>query len=124
MIKKILLVEDDKDLLDILKKKFEQEGLNILTAETGEKALQIINSDEKPALIVLDILLPDIDGITILSELVSNKDTRDIPVIILSNLDQKDSFEQVRAIGDYEYLVKSKTDFNDLVKKIKERLGL
>lgn len=120
--KKILLVEDDPELLDVMTAKLSLSGLEFAVAETGRQALDYLVKN-RPALILLDILLPDIDGLTILSELVKNEETKAIPVIILSNLADQASMEQAEAIGPYEYLVKTKTDLNDLVKKIKGKIG-
>ncbi|OGY45931.1 MAG: hypothetical protein A3J62_04005 [Candidatus Buchananbacteria bacterium RIFCSPHIGHO2_02_FULL_38_8] len=121
--KKVLLVEDDLDLLNLMKKKLTQEGFEPISAETGQQALDYL-AKSKPDLILLDILLPDIDGITVLSEIVNKKETKGIPVIILSNLGEQGSFEQVAAIGNYEYLVKAKTELNQVVARIKKKLGI
>lgn len=120
--KTILLVEDDKDLLFLMDRKLTQEGFGVIVSETGQQALDCLQ--EKPDLVLLDILLPDIDGLTVLNEIATHKDTKDIPVIILSNLADKGSLEQVKAIGRYEYLVKARTGLNDVVKKIKQKLNL
>ncbi|MAF13935.1 MAG: hypothetical protein CMI53_03510 [Parcubacteria group bacterium] len=121
--KKILVVEDDKDLLNIIKLKLTEEGFKVDTIQTGSEALDYLENN-KPDLALLDILLPDIDGISILNEIANKPETKDLPVIILSNLADQGSFDQASAIGDYEYLVKSRTDLNDVVKKIKEKLKI
>lgn len=121
--KKILIVEDDKDLLTLVNRKLTDDGFLTVPVETGQQALDYLQK-EKPDLVLLDILLPDIDGLTILNEIANHQETKNIPVIILSNLDEPGSFEQAAAIGDYEYLVKARTDLNVLVKKIKQKLGL
>lgn len=123
MAKKILLVEDDLDLLNLMKIKLTQEGFNVIPVETGQDALNYLKK-ELPDLVLLDILLPDIDGLTILNEIATNPKTKALLVIILSNLADQGSFEQAAAIGKYEYLVKAKTDLSDLVKKIKDKLGI
>lgn len=121
--KKILIVEDDQDLLTLMNKKLTDEGFSVAAAETGQEVLDFLEK-EKPDLVLLDILLPDIDGLTVLNEIATKEETKDIPVIILSNLADQGSVEQAAAIGDYEYLVKAKTDLNDVVKKIREKLGI
>lgn len=121
--KKILLVEDDRDLLLLMNKKLTDSGFSVAAVETGQEALDFLEKD-KPDLVLLDILLPDIDGLTVLNEIATKEKTKDTPVIILSNLADQGSFEQAAAIGDYEYLVKAKTDLNDVVKKIREKLGI
>ncbi len=122
MASKILIVEDDKDLMEIMTKKLSDEGFLIINAETGQEALDKLK--EKPDLVLLDILLPDIDGLSILNEIATNNETKNIPVIILSNLADHGSFEQASAIGKYDYLVKAKTDLNDIVKKIRKKLKI
>ncbi|MFA5021503.1 MAG: response regulator [Patescibacteria group bacterium] len=121
--KKILLVEDDRDLLFLMNKKLADEGFKVIKAETGQEALDILEK-EKPDLVLLDILLPDIDGLTILNEIASHAETKDIPVIILSNLADQGSFEQAAAVGNYEYLVKAKTDLSEVVLRVKKKLGI
>lgn len=120
--KKILIVEDDNDLMELMKMKLMTEGFKVIKAQTGQEALDQLKNN--PDLVLLDILLPDIDGLTVLNEIAKNPKTKDLPVIILSNLADKGSFEQAKAVGDYEYLVKAKTDLSELVGKIKRKLGL
>jgi CheY-like chemotaxis protein len=119
--KTILLVEDDKDLLNLMNKKLTEVGFKVALVETGRQALDYLKQ-EKPDLVLLDILLPDIDGLSVLNQLAANEETKFIPVIILSNLADQGSVEQAAAIGEYEYLVKAKTDLNDVVEKIKQKL--
>jgi len=120
--KKILIVEDDNDLMELMKMKLTTEGFKVIKAQTGQEALDQLKNN--PDLVLLDILLPDIDGLTVLNEIARNPKTKNLPVIILSNLADKGSFEQAKAVGDYEYLVKAKTDLSELVGKIKRKLGL
>src|SRR3989344_3889678 len=122
-IKKILIIEDDKDLLFLLNKKLGNEGFNVITCETGQQALDYL-AKEKPDFILLYILLPDIDGLSILNEIAKSPETKNLPVIILSNLADQGSFDQAAAIGDYEYLVKTKTNLNEVIKKIKIKLEI
>lgn len=121
--KKILLVEDDQDLQEIMSTKLRNAGFEVKQAETGQLALDYL-AKELPDFVLLDIMLPDIDGLTILNEIANNPKLKDLPVIILSNVAETGSFEQAAAIGKYEYLIKAKTDLNDLVRKIKSRLSL
>jgi len=79
-------------------------------------------NNDCPDIAILDILLPDIDGITLLSEMAKNKKLDNLPVIILSNLADQGSLDQVAAVGKFEYLVKAKTDLNELVKHIESKL--
>ena len=119
----ILVVEDDPDLSALMQKKLKAESFESVLAETGREALDYLKS-QRPALILLDILLPDIDGLTVLSEIAKDPAKKTIPIIIFSNLDDKGSFEQASAIGHYDYLVKAKTELSQVVAKIKEKLNL
>jgi DNA-binding response OmpR family regulator len=119
--KRILLVEDDTDLLFLMNKKLTDEGFEVSAMSTGQQALDFLNND-CPDIAILDILLPDIDGITLLSEMAKNKKLDNLPVIILSNLADQGSLDQVAAVGKFEYLVKAKTDLNELVKHIESKL--
>jgi len=121
--KKILLVEDDRDLLELMNKNLVDNGFDTVCAETGQQALDFLQSRDLD-LVLLDIILPDIDGLTVLSEITKNPKLKNLPVIILSNLDDIGSFEQAAAIGQYEYLVKAKTELKTVVAKIKEKLKL
>jgi CheY-like chemotaxis protein len=123
MAKKILIVEDDLDLQEILSLKLKGEGFEIIQAETGQQALDFLAKD-LPDFVLLDILLPDIDGLTILNEIATSPKLKDLPAMIFSNVVEEGSFEQAAAIGQYEYLVKARTGLNDLVKKIRGHLGL
>ena len=120
MSHKILVVEDDSDLQLLMTKKLKLEGFEVIQAITGQDALDALV--KKPDLVLLDILLPDIDGLTVLNEIVGNKATKDLPVIILSNLADHASMEQAQALGQYDYLVKAHTDLNKVVEKIREKL--
>lgn len=122
--KKILVVEDDSDLLNLMNLKLTQEGFDTTLAETGSQALDYLKNQPLPDLVLLDILLPDIDGLSVLNEIANTAKTKKLPVIILSNLADEGSFEQAEAIGHYDYLVKATTDLNTVVKKIREKLGI
>lgn len=118
----ILVVEDDPALLDLLNQKLTSEGFALILASTGQQALDYLEQ-QRLDLVLLDILLPDIDGITILQEIAHRDTTKHLPVIIFSNLDDEGSFKQVAAIGSYTYLVKAKTELKDLVTVIRRKLG-
>jgi len=118
----ILVVEDDPALLDLLNQKLTSEGFALILAPTGQQALELLER-QRLDLVLLDILLPDIDGITILQEIAHRDTTRHLPVVIFSNLDDEGSKQQVAAVGSYTYLVKAKTELADLVAVIRGKLG-
>jgi DNA-binding response OmpR family regulator len=119
---KILLVEDDPFLLSMYTTKFELEGFEVVTAEDGEKGLKLANKD-KADIILLDILLPKMDGFEVLKELKKNQETKDVPVILLTNLSQRDDVEQGLSMGAADYLIKAHFMPSEVVEKIKKILG-
>ena len=90
---KILLIEDDPFLLSMYSTKFEIEKFNVVVADDGEKGLALANK-EAPDIILLDILMPKMNGFEVLENLKAVKKTKDIPVILLTNLNQKDEIEK------------------------------
>jgi len=101
----ILIVDDDDTLTDILSRRLQQQGFTTMTANSGRSGLGIARSD-RPALIVLDLRLPDSDGFAICQQLADSPETCDIPVIILSGLEQPGILRRCRAAGCCYFLRK------------------
>ena len=119
----VLLVEDDVFLAGIYQKKFEMEGYKISIAENGEKGLADAKK-KKPDIILLDILLPKMDGFTVLKNLKADASTKDKPVILLTNLGQKDDVEKGLEAGASDYLIKAHFKPSEIVEKVKKVLHL
>ncbi len=119
---KILLVEDDSFLLGMYATKFEMEDFKVVMAEDGEKAIRVAQK-EMPALILLDIILPKLNGFEVLKQLKANPATAKIPVILLTNLSQKDEIEQGLKMGAEDYLIKAHFMPSEVVEKIKKVLN-
>jgi len=115
------LVEDDVFLANIYKTKFEMEGFNVFLAENGEAALEEVKK-KKPEIILLDILLPKLDGFAVLEKIKADKTTKDIPVILLTNLGQKDDVEKGLEMGAVDYLIKAHFKPSEVVDKVKKVL--
>jgi len=113
MAKRILIAEDEISLLDILRRRVEQLGYEVITAKDGEEALKKTLAD-KPDLILLDILMPKMNGFQVLEEL-KVKQNSPIPVVILTNLDQDDEIEKGKALGAVDYIVKTNVSLKDLM---------
>lgn len=122
MKKKIVLVEDDKILSDALSDGLKEAGFDVLRAFDGEEGLKLVEK-EKPALVLLDILMPKMDGLTVAKRLKSHSETKDIPVIILTVLEKGEPVAKALEAGVYEYLVKSNYKIEEIVAKVKEKLG-
>ena len=123
MKKTILIIEDDPALLVILVDKFRQEGFDILTANNGQGGLNVA-LQQHPDIILLDIIMPVLDGMTTLATLRKSDWGKNVPVMILTNLSDAKKQEEAACLDVHDYLVKSDVTMNNLVQKIKERLGI
>lgn len=119
----VLLVEDDVFLSGIYQKKFEMEGFKISASDNGEKGLADAKK-KKPDIILLDILLPKMDGFSVLKELKEDASTKNIPVILLTNLGQKDDVEKGLEAGAVDYLIKAHFKPSEIVEKVRKVLGI
>lgn len=120
--KKVLLIEDDPLMLNLYKNTFELENVNLVLAPDGLSGIEMAKK-EKPAVIMLDLLMPKMSGYEVLEILKKDPETKDIPVIVLSNmLDTAEIVEKVKKMGAEEYWVKSSYTSEDIVEKIKKYL--
>ena len=120
MATKILLIEDDSMLASMYEERLTEEGYEVSLAFDGEEALE--KAKNRPNLILLDIMLPKLNGFEVLKKLKESAETRHIPVIILTNLGSKSANEDrnlALALGAADYLVKSFHLPNEVVDKIK-----
>jgi len=118
MAKKILVIEDDRFLRELICQKLLKEGYDVVEAIDGEKGTELAKS-EKPDLILLDLILPGIDGFEVLARVKSDPDASRVPVIILSNLGQKDDIEKGLKMGAVDYLIKAHFTPAEIVEKIR-----
>ncbi|MFA5022086.1 MAG: response regulator [Patescibacteria group bacterium] len=116
---KILVVEDESFLLDLYHTKLEQEGYDVAKAGNGQEGISLAQT-ELPDLILLDILMPNVDGYEMLRQLKSNPKTKNISVIIFSNLSQKEEIEKGLKLGASDYIVKTSLTPSQLANKVKE----
>ena len=119
--KAILIVEDEEPLQKILSDCLKREGFKILSAYDGKEGLRLAMK-EHPDIILLDIIMPVMDGITMLEELRKKEKDNHIPVIVLTNLSSNDRAARGRGQGVYDYLIKTDWKLEDLVKKVKQKL--
>lgn len=121
MKKKLVVIEDDKFILKALEIKLQEIGVKILIANDGTSGLKMVQ-DEKPDLVLLDLILPKMHGFDVLENLKNNEETKNIPVIIITNLGQESEEEKGRKLGALDYFVKANTDLEVLVSKVVEVL--
>lgn len=120
-MKKILFVEDESALQKTFGDVLDQEGYKMISAMDGEEGLKLAGA-EKPDLILLDLILPKINGFDTLEQLKSNPALRDIPVIVLTNLEGAGDIEKALELGAMTYLVKSNYTLEEVLQKIKQAL--
>jgi len=120
-MKKILLIEDDPFILDIYKTKLKKSKFEVISASEGEEAIEKAK-ENKPDLILLDIVLPQLTGFEILKEMKKFKHLDNVPVIILSNLGQKKEIEKGLKLGAVKYLIKAHFTPSEVIEEIKDIL--
>ena len=118
---KILIVEDDKFLRELISKKLTNENYQIVAAPTGEIGVKMAK-EEKPDLILLDLILPGIDGFGVLTKIKDDPLTAPVAVIVLSNLGQREDIEKGLKLGAVDYLVKAHFTPNEIIEKVKQAL--
>ncbi len=119
---KVLLVEDDPFLVDIYVTKLKEQGYSAVQVTDGEKVLEQVRK-EKPDLVLLDIVLPHMDGWEILSQLKADNELKNTKVVVLSNLGQKEEVEKGLQLGAERYLIKAHYTPSQVVEEIKKIFG-
>ena len=122
-IKSILVVEDDAMISSMYKTKFEAEGFTVFIAEDGAKGLELAKK-EKPDIIMLDVILPRLDGFSVLEEIKKDKNTKGIPVIMLTNLGTEEDRAKGQKMGALDYFVKASLTPGQVSQKIKQALKI
>jgi len=120
-MKKILLAEDDKFISDIYTTKFKEEGFEIEVAVDGQECLNKLG-EEKPDLLVLDLVLPKIDGWEILKKIETDENLKDLKVVILSNISEKEDIEKGLKNGIIKYFIKAHYTPTEICGEIKKIL--
>lgn len=119
---KILVVDDEAPLAQILSDKFAQEGFEVRQAGDGEQGLKLA-LEWQPAIILLDIIMPKMDGMTMLHKMREQEAGKKIPVILLTNLSDTDKIYDAMANGVFDFLVKANWSIDDIVREVKGRLA-
>lgn len=119
--KTILVVEDEANLHQALLEFLTSEGFNTLSAMDGEKALELAQA-KKPDLVLLDIILPKKDGFEVMDILKKDSQTKNIPIILLTNMESAEDIQKAFEKGATTYLVKSSYKLEEIINKVKETL--
>lgn len=120
--KRILIVENEPNLLELYRLALEQAGFEVATAVNGEMGFTFAKSSP-PDLVLLDILMPKVDGYEMLRKLKKEATTKGITVVIFSNLSQKEEIEKGLKLGAKDYIIKTSLTPKMLVEKVKEYVG-
>ncbi|MBI3335829.1 MAG: response regulator [Candidatus Portnoybacteria bacterium] len=115
--KKILLIEDDSFISQMYSLKFKQTPYDFLVARDGKEGLQMVK-EQKPDLILLDIILPEIDGFTLLAEIKKDPELASIPLLLLTNLGQQENIQKGMALGANDYIIKAHYTPQEVVEKV------
>lgn len=120
---KVLLVEDDEILHNMYKKKFEYEGFTVASAFDGSDGVKKAES-EMPDVILMDIIMPKMDGFVAVKKIKKNEKTNNIPIVMLTNLGQEEDVNKGRELGADDYFIKANHTPAEIVKKIRDLLAL
>jgi DNA-binding response OmpR family regulator len=121
MLKKILFIEDERALQKTFHAILKEKGYELISAYDGESGLRLAK-EEKPDLILLDLILPKIHGLDVLEALKKDPATKEIPVIVLTNVEQIDAVQRALELGATTYLVKAQYTIEEVLEKIEKIL--
>ncbi len=122
MAKKILIIEDEEILLELLQKKLTQEGYEVRMAKDGVEGLERV-AEEIPDLILLDIIMPRMGGFEVMKELQKKEEFSQIPIIIISNSGQPVELDLAQKLGAKDWLIKTDFDPTEVITKVINQIG-
>jgi CheY-like chemotaxis protein len=122
MAKKILIIEDEEILLDLLKKKLSALGYEVFTAKDGQKGLEAIR-EIVPDLILLDIIMPKMGGFEVMEKLREDEALKAIPVVVISNSGQPVELNRAKELGAKDWLIKTEFDPQEVIEKVVKLIG-
>src|SRR3972149_7142141 len=122
-LRKILLVEDDPFLSSLLKNRLQKEGFDIILAKDGQECIDQLKNIQ-PDLMLLDLILPKKTGFEVMEEIRLDPQFygKNVPIIVISNLGQREDISKSRQLGAVDYYVKAKISIDELIQKIKDFL--
>ncbi|MDD5145413.1 MAG: response regulator [Candidatus Pacebacteria bacterium] len=122
MAKKILLIEDEEIMVNLLQKKLAKEGYNISVARDGEEGLEKMR-ESAPDLVLLDIIMPKKGGFEVMAEMISDEKLKEIPVIVISNSGQPVELDKAKKLGARDWLIKTEFDPQEIIEKVLKQIG-
>ncbi len=123
-MKKILFIEDEEIMIDLLQKKLAAEGYQVSIARDGEEGLRMMREMKpKPDLILLDIIMPKMGGFEVMEEMEKDEELREIPVIIISNSGQPVELDRAKELGAKDWLIKTEFDPKEVIDKVVKQIG-
>jgi len=122
-MKKILIIEDEEIILELLQKKLKMEGYEVSVARDGQTGLEAVKSF-KPDLILLDLVMPKIGGFEVMEEIAKDGALKEIPIIVISNSGEALEIDKAQALGAKDWLIKTEFDPNEVIEKIIKQIGI
>lgn len=122
MAKKILIIEDEELLYNLLRKKLTDEGYDVSVSEDGQKGLDSMR-ENIPDLVLLDIVMPNKDGFEVMEEMQKDDKLKNIPIIIISNSGQPVEIDRAKDSGAKDWLIKTEFEPLEIIKKVRKQIG-
>lgn len=121
-MKKILIIEDEKIIFELLQKKLTQEGYETTIARDGEEGLKKLR-ETRPDLVLLDIIMPKMGGFDVMKEIKKDRELARIPIIIISNSGQPVEIDEAQRLGAKDWLIKTEFDPQEVIEKVIKQIG-
>jgi len=121
-MKKVLIVEDEDIIIQLLQKKLIQEGYEVSVAHNGEEGLNALR-ESKPDIVLLDIVMPKKSGYEVMEEMSKDPELKKIPIIIISNSGQPVELDKAKELGARDWLIKTEFDPNEVAEKVRKQIG-
>jgi len=122
MPKKILIVEDEEIMIDLLERKLSQEGYEVSVAKNGVEGLKKMK-EFSPDLVLLDIIMPKMGGFEVMEEKQKDEELKKIPLIVISNSGQPVEIERIKRLGAKDWLIKTEFDPQEVIEKVIKQIG-
>jgi len=122
MAKKILIIEDEELLCNLLQRKLSEEGYQVSVAKDGVEGMKMIK-EMKPNLILLDIVMPNKNGFEVMDEMQADERLKHIPIIVISNSGQPVEIDKAKESGARDWLIKTEFDPQEVIEKVKKQIG-